>query len=74
MPGALRVGFIGCGNHATGSLYPNLVTIPEADLVACCDLVEEKARRNAERFDVPHWYTDYDSMLKEHELDAVFVV
>jgi len=74
MADTVRIAFIGCGGHATNTHYPNLTACPEAELVACCDLVEEKARGNAERFGVPHWYTDYDEMLGQHEVDAVFVV
>jgi len=74
MSDSVRIGFIGCGNHATGSHYPNLASIPEAEVVACCDLIEEKAAGNAERFNIPHWYSDHDEMLKAHDLDAVFVV
>ena len=74
MPDSVRIAFIGCGNHATNSHYPNLTACPEAEVVACCDLIEEKARGNAERFNIRHSYTSYDEMLKEHEVDAVFVV
>ena len=70
----VKVGFIGCGNQATGNIYPHLASIREADLVACCDLVESLSRRNADRFNIPHWYTDYNEMLGQHELDAIFVV
>ena len=74
MPKAVRVGFIGCGGQATGNIYPHLTSIREADLIACCDLQEQLAQRNADRFKIPNWYTDYNVMLNEHELDAVFVV
>lgn len=71
---ALRVGFIGCGAHSTSSLYPCFRGIPEMQLIATCDLVEEKARRNAKEFGAKNWYTDYEKMIGEEELDAVFIV
>ena len=45
---ALRVGFIGCGSHSGLRLYPGL---EEAglELVAVCDLDQEKARSRAAR-------------------------
>lgn len=70
----VKVGFIGCGSHSTASLYPCLRGIPEMRLVATCDLVEEKAKRNAEAFGAKSWYTDYDRMLKNEDLDAAFIV
>ena len=70
----VRVGFIGCGGQATGNIYPHVASIPEMELVACCDLKSELAQRNAERFGAKAWYTDYEKMLSEEEVDAVFVV
>ena len=72
--GRVRLGFIGCGNHATTMLFPCLPMIPEVELVATCDLVEERARRNCRRFGGLRWYTDYRKMIEEEQLDAVAVV
>lgn len=69
-----RIGFVGCGSHATGSLYPTIHTIPEFDLVAVCDLKEELAQRNARNFGALRWYTDVDKMLSEEELDGAVIV
>jgi myo-inositol 2-dehydrogenase/D-chiro-inositol 1-dehydrogenase len=69
----VRAGFIGCGNHSSRNLYPSLRYAP-IDLIAVCDLVAEKAERNARLFGVRHAYTDYRRMLDEQELDAVFIV
>ena len=70
----VRIGFIGCGGQATGNLYPHVASIPEMELVACCDLMEEKAKGNAEQFGAKAWYLDYEEMLDNEEIDAVFVV
>jgi len=58
-----RIAFVGAGLHSTESLYPNIPLIPEFDLVAVCDLIEEKAQRNAKRFGAPEYYTDVETML-----------
>jgi predicted dehydrogenase len=57
------IGFIGCGGQAMANLYPHAASIPEMELVACCDLKPELAQRNAERFGAKAWYTDYEEML-----------
>jgi len=70
----VKIGFIGCGGHATASLYPTIHTIPEIDLVAVCDLKEELAKRNARNFGARRWYTDLEKMLSKEELDGAIVV
>ena len=71
---SVRVGFIGCGNHSTASLYPNFAKIPQLELVATCDLKQELAKRNARLFGAQRHYTDYGKMLADEDLDAAFVV
>ncbi len=73
MTDKLRVGFIGCGRHATKVLYPSLRYAP-IDLVAVCDLDERLARRNARWFGASNCYTEYERMLDESPLDAVIIV
>jgi phthalate 4,5-cis-dihydrodiol dehydrogenase len=70
----VRIGFVGCGKQATASWYPNFATLPELELVACCDLQSSLAERNARFFGAHHWYTDLGEMLRQEDLDAVMVV
>ena len=70
---AARIAFVGAGNHATESLYPNIAHVPEFDLVAVCDLVDEKARSAARRFGAPEWFTDVETMLGTAEPDGVCI-
>jgi len=70
----IRLGFIGCGGHASKNLYPCIPMIDQIDLVATCDLDEEKAKRNCRRFGAKAWYTDYERMIKEQQPDAVAIV
>jgi predicted dehydrogenase len=79
-----RIGFIGCGAFSTTCIYPALRLLanglvpydsePLVELVACCDLNERLARRNARAFGFERWYTDHHAMLEQEQLDAVFVV
>jgi len=69
-----KIGFVGCGGHATFVLYPTIHTIPEIDLIAVCDLKEELARRTARNFGARKWYTDLNKMLSEEKLDGVVIV
>ncbi len=70
----VKIGFIGCGAHATSSLYPTIHTIPEIDLAAVSDLKEELAEKNARAFGARKWYTSAEEMLSKEELDGVVIV
>lgn len=69
-----RVAFIGCGSFATGRIFPQIPLIPEVDLVAVCDVVRDKAERNARNFGARRVYVEHERMLDEEELDGVFVI
>lgn len=68
-----RIAFIGAGNHATESLYPNIAHIPQFDLVAVCDLVEDRAQFAARRYGAPEWFTDVDTMLTRVQPQGVCI-
>jgi len=71
----LRVGMIGCGGIANNKHMPSLKKINRADIVAFCDIVEERAQKAANEYGVPgaKVYTDYKELLKDNTLDAVYV-
>ncbi|MEA3399942.1 MAG: Gfo/Idh/MocA family oxidoreductase, partial [Armatimonadota bacterium] len=48
--------------------------IDRGEMVACCDLIEERATAFAEEFGIPSWYTDLDEMLAAEEPDVVHAV
>lgn len=69
-----KLAFIGCGGFATASISPNIWMVPEIDLVAVCDIVREKAEKNARNFGARRVYDDMEEMLDKEELDGVFVI
>lgn len=69
----MRVGIIGCGNISNCHLG-GYKALPElVELVACCDIDEEKAKNYASKNGFANYYTDYNDMLQKEELDAVSV-
>lgn len=68
----VRVGFIGCGTHATNNLMP-MLKYAACEFAAVCDLNEPLARRNAAIFGAKSAYSDYHAMLDQEKLDAVMV-
>lgn len=72
----LRAGLVGCGSVSQRGILPHLSVADAREsvrLVALVDTVEERARRSAERFEAPAYYTSVEAMLAEAELDVVLV-
>ncbi|HZJ78614.1 MAG TPA: Gfo/Idh/MocA family oxidoreductase [Clostridia bacterium] len=71
----LRVGIIGCGGIANGKHMPALKEIKEANMVAFCDIVEEKAIKAKEEYgnEDSKVYSDYKELLKDKSIDVVHV-
>ncbi|MFP4017423.1 MAG: Gfo/Idh/MocA family protein [Halanaerobiales bacterium] len=66
-----KVGIVGCGN-----IFPmHAVSVTEmdnAELVAVCDIKEDRAREKGEEFSV-EYFTDYREMINEMDLDVLHV-
>ena len=71
----LRVGVIGCGGIANSKHMPALEKIPQVEIVAFCDVIEERAVKSAKRFGGPDAavYTDYKDLLRDESIDVVHV-
>ena len=48
----VRIGIIGCGGIANGKHMPSLQKVAEAEMVAFCDIVEERAIDAAKKYGV----------------------
>ncbi len=72
----LKIGIIGCGGIANGKHLPSLSKLKNVELVAFCDIVEERAKEAAEKYGTPDAkvYTDYQELLKDSSIDVVHVL
>ncbi len=72
----IRIGVIGCGGIANGKHMPAEKRNPMAEMVAFCDIIEERAIKAREDFGKPEdkVYTDYKELLKDKSIDAVLVL
>ena len=66
-----KVGIVGAGIIAKPHKLA-VIKHPEAELVAICDIVEEKAKELAQETQA-RVYTDYKEMAEKEELDAVIL-
>jgi myo-inositol 2-dehydrogenase/D-chiro-inositol 1-dehydrogenase len=70
-PRRLRIGFVGCGEHASANLYPCLPQLP-VELVAVCARRRERAEATARRHGATA-YDDFAAMFDREPLDAAIV-
>jgi predicted dehydrogenase len=72
MKDKVRIGIIGTGIIGKSHIR-NYAEVPEAEIVAVCDLREDEAQRVAQEFGIPHVYSDYADLLARDDIDAVDV-
>jgi predicted dehydrogenase len=69
----VKIGVVGAGGIARNAHLPAYKNVPNAEVVAICDIIEERAINASKDFDIPYTFTDYHEMLKMDELDAIDV-
>ena len=68
----MRVAIIGCGQIADAHLQ-QVQRIDCAETVAVVDLNRHLAEQAAKRFQVRHWFTDIEQMIKEIQPDVIHI-
>lgn len=71
---SVRLGVVGCGSHTFRNVLPVLRHIPEARLVATCDLNREKAEAYAQAFGAERATGDHRELVGSGDLDAVLLI
>jgi predicted dehydrogenase len=66
----IKVGVIGCGSVSTQYL-PHLARCPHVELTSTCDIIPERARAQAQRYNVPNNYPHIDRMLAGAAFDLL---
>ncbi|HEY3147742.1 MAG TPA: Gfo/Idh/MocA family oxidoreductase [Dongiaceae bacterium] len=71
----MKVGVVGCGFFAQNHLHAWTDLVPRGiEIAAVCDVDPAKAKAAAEKFGVPHWYSDAEAMFRERSLGLVDIV
>ena len=70
-----KIAVIGCGGIANGKHMPSLQKLDNVQMVAFCDIVEQRAVEAASRYGVESAgiYTDYKELLNDSSIDIVHV-
>jgi len=71
----LRVAIIGCGGIAKGKHLPSLAKLSQIEMVAFCDIEEDRAVEAASKYGTEDAaiYVDYQELLKDETIDVVHV-
>ncbi len=72
----LRVGLIGAGDIANQFHLPTWQELEgqgRVELIAACDIIEERARKAQEKYGARKAYVSYAKMLKEEQFDIIDV-
>ena len=72
----VKVGIIGCGGIANGKHMPSLKAVKGVEMVAFCDIIEERAVKAAAEYGTEDAkvYTDYKELLKDKDIEVVHVL
>ena len=70
--GKIKFGLVGCG-RISSKHFESIETIAEEQIIACCDIKENRAKKSAEEYKVSHYYVDYKEMFTKESLDAVII-
>lgn len=69
----VKIGAVGLGRLGHQHAKNIAFRIPNAELVAICDMNETLLNKVCDEWNVPHRYTDYDTMIQNKELDAIVI-
>jgi UDP-N-acetylglucosamine 3-dehydrogenase len=67
-----RIGVVGCGSIARHRHLPEYALQENVEIVAVCDIVQERAEEMAKKYQAKA-YTDFNDLLSDPEIDAVSV-
>lgn len=70
-----KVGLIGAGMISNMAHMPGYANIPDlCEMVAVCDLIEERAQKASKQYGIPKVTTDYRDILNDPEIEAVSIM
>ncbi len=69
----VRWGLIGCGDIAQKRVAPALRDLAQSEFVAVSRAQSDLAESFAKQFGAKRWYADWHDMLRDGEIDAVYI-
>jgi predicted dehydrogenase len=72
MNNKLKLGIVGCGEHSHEH-FRAAEGVQNVEIVACCDISQDRARICAEKYGCSGYYNSIQDMLEHENLDAVIL-
>jgi len=69
----IKWGILGCANIARKAVIPGILGAENSELYAVSSRSREKAADFAEKFGAAKYYDDYDQLLADEEVEAVYI-
>ena len=69
----IRVGVIGCGQISHMNHFPKYAAAENVEIVAACDIREDRLNAACEKYSVPNKYTAFRDLLARDDIDAVSI-
>ncbi len=69
----VRIGVLGVSNHFLKRIILPLNNIPNGNIYGIASRSEEKSKQFAEQFNIPKYYSSYEALLNDKEIDAVYI-
>lgn len=69
----IKVGIVGLGRLGRQHAENIAFRIPNCELLAVCSVIPEEVEEVKNQWNIPFGYTNYDDMLQNKELDAIFI-
>ena len=67
-----KLGLVGCG-RISSKHFSAIAQIEGAEIISCCDIIEQRAIEVAREHGIKSVYTSYDKMLIDEKLDAILI-
>lgn len=68
----INIGLIGCGRISKNH-FEAIAQQEDAQVIACCDIIPERAKEAAEKYNIPTWTANYEKMLQNHDIDLISI-
>jgi predicted dehydrogenase len=69
----MNVGVIGAGNIAKAAHLPALESIPSVNVIAIADVDERRAKKIAQRFHIPQYYSNFEELIDQDSIQIIHV-
>ena len=68
----IKIGLLGCGRISKNH-FEAITQQQDAQVIACCDIIEERAKEAAEKYNIPIWTTNYEEILQNPNIDLISI-